>query len=244
MRQSMAFWAAMMMATVSGTALAQRVESFPIEDAKGWTGVRSFDSDGKLARCAASLTPPGGGLLTLAQDRDRSLFLAVNHPKWTLDFGGTSTIRVGVDKGRGAPEAVPVVAGQGAVLDITQNATLTQGLRAGRALSVTAGAITASFPLIGATKTLAALADCVDAALTAEAAAAKTPAPAAAAPAPEAPAAVPAPVTPAPAPTPAPEAPAAVSAPVTPAPAPTPAPEAPAAVPAPAESRPRADARP
>ena len=184
MRQSMAFWGAMVMATVSGTALAQRVESFPIEDAKGWTGVRSFDSDGKLARCAASLTPPSGGLLTLAQDRDRSLFLAVNHPKWTLNFGGTSTIRVGVDKGRGAPEAVPVVAGQGAVLDITQNPTLTQGLRAGRALSVTAGAITASFPLIGATKTLAALADCVDAALTAEAAAAKAPAPAAAAPAP------------------------------------------------------------
>ncbi|MBP2312792.1 hypothetical protein [Azospirillum soli] len=229
MRSGVAFWCAMLMATVSGTALAQRVEPVAIDGLKaereqGWSGTRSVDSDGRLARCTVARTSADGGVLKLSQDRTRALSLSATHPRWTLPAdGGKATVRASIDRGYGPPVEAPVVAGDGVVLDLSKGAELIEGLRAGRELYLRVDSAKAAFPLGGIRKALSALSACVDAALAAEAAA---PPPLAVAPAPEPtpapaapPVAEPAPAS-APAPEPTPVPPPAASAPATPEPAP------------------------
>lgn len=230
MRSGVAFWCAMLMATVSGTALAQRVEPVAIDGLKagreqGWSGTRSVDSDGRLARCTVARTSADGGVLKLSQDRTRALSLSAAHPAWTLPAdGGKATVRASIDRGHGPPTEVPVVAGDGIVLDLSNNAELVEGLRAGRDLYLRVDSTKAAYPLGGIRKALSALSACVDTALAAEAAAPPAPSlPPVAAPPPD-----PAPVPAAP--------PAAEPA---PAPAPPPAPE-PAPLAAPADSPPAA----
>ncbi len=265
MRSGVAFWCAMLMATVSGTALAQRVEPVAIDGLKagreqGWSGTRSVDSDGRLARCTVARTSTDGGVLKLSQDRTRALSLSAANPTWTLPAdGGKATVRASIDRGYGPPTEVPVVAGDGIVLDLSNNAELVEGLRAGRDLYLRVDSAKAAYPLGGIRKALSALSACVDTALATEAAAPPTPslppplppvaapppdpapvpaAPPAAEPAP-APASIPAP-EPAPPPAPADSPPATPEpAPVNTAPAPEavvpdPAPAAPEAAPAPA----------
>lgn len=225
MRQSAAFWCVMLLATVSGTALAQSVESVTLDGAKDWSGGRVLAADGRFARCTATRTSPGGGTLTLSVDRAKALRLGASHPAWALPAGGTATVRASVDKGTGTPLTAPVVAGEGIVLDLSAAPEMVGGLRNGRQLTIRAGTANATFPLGGARKALAGLTGCVDTALAAEAA--KPPAPAAQ-PAP-APVPEPTPVAPTPAPEPAP-----APTPPAPAPAPEPAPVTPPAPPPPA----------
>jgi len=227
MRQSATFWCVMLLATVSGTALAQSVDPVALDGARGWSGSRVAGADGRFARCTASRTGEDGGVLTLSQDRSRAITLTANHPKWTLPAGGTESVRASIDKGSGSPVAAPVVAGEGIVLDLSTMAEMIGGLRDGRALFIRAGTTNAAFPLVGTRKALDGLAACVTAALAAEAAK-----PPAAPPTPVAapmPAPVPAPEL-APAPTPVPAA--APEPPAAPAPEPVTAP-APASAPAP-----------
>ncbi|NYZ11914.1 hypothetical protein HL658_05080, partial [Azospirillum sp. RWY-5-1] len=207
---------------MSGAAYAQRSETFEAAGLRNWSGSRGYDAAGRFDRCAMTAKPGPTTSLSLLMNRDRDLSVAVTNSRWTLTPGTKETVRYAID--RGAPEKTEgTMTDLGLVIVIPRVPALQAGLQDGRSISVTVGKNTASLPLAGSRKAVAALTACVDAALAAEA---KAPAPVPVAtpvptPEPAAPAAaMPAPVaTPAEPPAPPPPPVAAPAEPVAPAPA-------------------------
>ena len=172
MKVAAALFGGVLMASVSGAALAEAVvEKFDANAEWNWEGELKY-VDGKMELCSVQSSYQND-ILMFMLDRERNFMLGIISPDWTLKKESKAPITYWVDSYKEYKGTAVAAATTAIIVELPKSDTLFEQLRKGGKLNFDFRDETFWYGLDGTKKALEALWTCVDRGLATEAMAAK-----------------------------------------------------------------------
>jgi hypothetical protein len=133
-----------------------------------WQGDANFDAQGRFSDCAMTAQASSGLLIGFIISKRYEWGLVVADERQRFALGSTESVALHIDKRAPIPAIAKVVHIHGIVIPLENSATVLEGFREGKALTVVGEKLKISIKLTGTRAAIAALAACVSENLASE----------------------------------------------------------------------------